>query len=91
MQTARKLAEQILRLAQNQHDPLVLQIAHVLMANTLFVMGELSATREHIEQGMALHDPAMHVLIDQLGVDSRMVALSYAALPYGCSAFRTRR
>ena len=50
------------------------------MANTLFYVGELPATREHVEQAIALHDTARHDLIDHVGMDSRMVALSYSAL-----------
>jgi class 3 adenylate cyclase/predicted ATPase len=79
LQTARMLAEQSLRLAQDRNDTTRLQIAHVLMANTLFIIGELPTTRKHCEQAMALHDVARHVSIDQIGIDSRTAALSYAS------------
>jgi predicted ATPase len=58
--TARELAEQLLGLADQAHDPaLQLQAGRALGAN-LFYLGELLPARARLEQAMALYDPGLH-------------------------------
>jgi predicted ATPase/class 3 adenylate cyclase len=56
-QTAHELAEQLLRLAQHQRDPALLETGHQKMGLSLLWLGELSAARSHLEQAIALDDP----------------------------------
>ena len=59
-QTAHKLGEQCLRLAQSIQDPALLLQAHYLLGATLFCQGDIALAREHVEQGIALYNPKQH-------------------------------
>src|SRR5712691_7335176 len=59
-QTARELAEQLLRLAQSLQDRDLLSRAHLDLGQTLYFLGELTSARTHLEQGMALYDLQKH-------------------------------
>jgi predicted ATPase len=54
---ARELGEQLLALAQRQNDPVLLQEAHWALGQTLFYLGELHATRSHLEHSSAAYTP----------------------------------
>src|SRR5215813_8297169 len=56
-QTAHKLAEQLLTLAQQTQDPGMLLAAHRALGSTLFYLGETAFALTHYMQGMALYDP----------------------------------
>jgi predicted ATPase len=60
LRTARELAEQLLTLAQGQHDPALLLQAHRALGDTLFQLGEFVMARAHLEQGIALYNPQQH-------------------------------
>src|SRR5712692_1692168 len=60
LQPARQMAEQLFQLAQRVQDPALLLEAHDAMGQTLCYMGELAATRMHMEDGLALYDPQQH-------------------------------
>ena len=57
LQTARELAEQLLRLAQSVQDQYLLSLAHAALGCTLYCLGELTSARTHLEQAIALYDP----------------------------------
>ena len=79
-QTARKLGEQLLHLAEKEHDPALLVEAHWTLGNTLFYMGELEAARRHCEQSVAHYDAQQHrSLAIEYGHDPAMSALSFEA------------
>jgi class 3 adenylate cyclase/predicted ATPase len=59
-QTARELAEQLLTLAQRQHDATLILQGHRACGDTLYWLGEFVAARHHLEQGIALYDPQQH-------------------------------
>jgi class 3 adenylate cyclase/predicted ATPase len=59
-QTARAVGEQLLSLAQRQHDSGLLIEAHRALAFTLLCLGEFASARVHAEQGIALYDPQEH-------------------------------
>jgi predicted ATPase len=59
-QTMQALGEQLLDLAQHQHDPDLLLEAHHALWTSLFSSGELSAARVHQEQGLRLYNPQRH-------------------------------
>jgi predicted ATPase len=81
-QTARELGEQLLRLAQSLQDPALLLVAHHVLGDTLFWLGEFAAAREHAEQGIALYDPQQHRSLAFLygGYDPGVGCLCKAAL-----------
>ena len=56
--TARELGEQLYRLAQREAEPTPLLEAHEALGDTLFYLGDYAAARTHLEQGIALIDPA---------------------------------
>jgi predicted ATPase/DNA-binding winged helix-turn-helix (wHTH) protein len=60
LQRSRELGKQLLTLAQQVQDPALLLEAHHALWPTMFYLGELTAGREHLEQGMALYDPEHH-------------------------------
>jgi predicted ATPase/class 3 adenylate cyclase len=57
---ARALAEESLRLVQDRPDPVLLSRAHDVLGETSFYLGEFTATRDHMEQCLALYDPQQH-------------------------------
>jgi predicted ATPase len=60
LQTAGELGKQLLTLAQQVQDPVLLLEAHHALWPTLVYLGELASARGHLEQGMVLYDPRHH-------------------------------
>ena len=60
LQAAREVAEQLLSLAQRQHDTALLVAAQWALGHGLFLQGELVAARAHLEQAIALYDSQPH-------------------------------
>ena len=79
--TAHDLDEELLKLAQNAQDVILLALAHQVAGATSFVLGEFIAAREHFEQGMTFYVPQQHRTLAFLyfGDDPGVVGLSYAA------------
>jgi predicted ATPase len=80
--TASELAEQIMSLAQAQpaKDPIALIGAHWAKAGNLFMFGEFTLARVHLEQVLALGDPEQHRDLAFTYVqDPRMACLSWLA------------
>jgi class 3 adenylate cyclase/predicted ATPase len=59
-QTARKVTEQLLRLAQSVGDPALLVPARNAVGQPFYFQGEFVSAREHFEQGIAVYDPQQH-------------------------------
>jgi predicted ATPase len=79
LQSARALAERLLRLAQAQPDPLLLPAAHVALGVTLFHLGEPTAARRQVEQGLGAYDRhQQEALVLQYGEDVGCSCLHYA-------------
>jgi len=77
---ARTLAEQLLRMAQHHHDHSLLLLAHLALTGPLFHLGELTRSRTHLEQGMALYDAQQHhALAFRYGIDPGVYFLSHGA------------
>jgi class 3 adenylate cyclase/tetratricopeptide (TPR) repeat protein len=57
--TAQELGEQLYRLAQRAAEPTHLLEAHDALGTTLLWLGEYAAALTHLEQGIALTDPAV--------------------------------
>jgi class 3 adenylate cyclase/predicted ATPase len=60
LRTAHELAEQMLALAQQTGDTLLLALAHYSLGITMHFLGESGGARVYLEQGFALHDPTRH-------------------------------
>jgi class 3 adenylate cyclase/predicted ATPase len=54
---ARELAERCLLLVQRLDDPARLIVAHDVLGETLFFLGDFAQARTHLEQAVALYDP----------------------------------
>src|SRR5262249_50743741 len=86
LSTTHELGEQLLSLAQREHDPALLVDAHGLLGWTLSHLGEFAPARDHAEQAIALYAPQQHsvsVFNPRLTVsvfNPRLTALSCAAL-----------
>jgi class 3 adenylate cyclase/predicted ATPase len=78
-QKARELAEQMLRLAQNSHDPSLLLEAHRALGVNLMQLGELRQGQRHLEEGIALYDIHKHRSHAVLyGIDPGVYCLCFA-------------
>ena len=80
LQTARELAEQLLRLAQQGQAPDLLLEAHSALGTTLCFVGELASTRTHLEQGITLYNPQQyrsHIYL--YSMDPGVVLLGFVA------------
>lgn len=58
--TALKLTEQMLNLAQSAEDPLNLVLTHAMQGTLCFNIGELSSALEHLEKMNAFYNPKEH-------------------------------
>jgi tetratricopeptide (TPR) repeat protein len=77
-QSACGLAEQLLDLAQRQHDPAFLMGAHCALGTTLFRLGELVPAQEHLEKSIALANPqTSSPYAFSFAYDPRIGSLSY--------------
>ena len=74
----RELAMQLLALAHKQGTTAARLVAHRAMGISLVYTGDLIEAREHLEQTIALYDPAEHrPLATRFVTDPRVHALSY--------------
>jgi predicted ATPase len=77
----RKLAAQLLALAEKQRATVPLMIGHRLMGTSLLLTGDIAEARAHHDTGIALYDPAEHrPLATRFGQDTRMTMFSFRAL-----------
>jgi class 3 adenylate cyclase/predicted ATPase len=77
----RELAEQFRALAEKQGTTVPLLIAHRVMGLSLVFTGDMAEGRAHLDQGIALYDPAEHrPLATRFGSDVRVVILCYRSL-----------
>jgi predicted ATPase len=75
------LAEELLLLAQRQHDPTLLVFAHLSLGSTLFHSGACVQARVHLEQGMTLNVPPLeHAPAFLYGHGAGVVCMSWLAL-----------
>ena len=72
------LAAQLLALAERQRATVPLMIGHRLMGQSLLLKGDIAEGRAHLDQAIALYDPAEHrPLAMRFGQDVGVVALSF--------------
>ena len=73
-----ELARQFLAFAEKQGATAPLLIAHRIMGISLLCTGDIGAGRTHLDQAIALYDPAEHrSLASRFSVDARQSILSY--------------
>ena len=60
IETAHGFGAQLMEFAQSRQDPTLLFEAHLVLGFTLFRLGEVLPAGAHLEQGIALYDPAQH-------------------------------
>jgi predicted ATPase len=76
----KELATQICSLAQGQSDPVFRLVAHNVLQQPLFHLGELTEARRHQEQGLALYDWQQHRSLTAVyGEDPGVGCLAYGA------------
>jgi class 3 adenylate cyclase/predicted ATPase len=82
LETARKLGEQLLTVAQSEQDPTFLLQAHYSLGVTLVALGEFTLAREHFEQSLVLYDLRQHRLqaFRYGAFDPKVAGLSFVAL-----------
>jgi predicted ATPase len=74
----REAATEMLRLAQEQRDTDMEVGAHRTLVSAAWHAGDLEATRAHVEQLLALYNPAQHrSLLGAYSADVRVAALSF--------------
>jgi predicted ATPase len=79
--TAHELGEQLLSLAQRVHDPTLLLLAHRGLGQTLAFLGAFAPAQTHLEQAMALYNPAQHrSLAFRYGQDQDVICRSWTAV-----------
>ena len=72
------LATQLLALAEKQRATVPLMIGHRLMGQSLLLAGDIAEGRAHLDQAIALYEPAEHrPLATRFGQDVGVVALSF--------------
>ena len=77
----RKLATEILALAEKQGTSAPLMIGHRIMGSSLLITGDIAEGRAHYDQALALYDPAEHrPLATRFGQDVRVAILSFRSL-----------
>jgi predicted ATPase len=79
-QTAQALAQQLLGLAEVNHDAAMLLEAHLAQGSVLFWYGNFVDAQAHLERVRALYDPQRHrAHALRYGLDPAVVGLSYSA------------
>jgi class 3 adenylate cyclase/predicted ATPase len=77
----RELAAQFLALAEKQEATVPVMIGHRLMGHSLLFTGDMAEGRAHLDQGIALYDPAEHrPLATRFGSDVRVAILCYRSV-----------
>jgi predicted ATPase len=70
LQKTRTLSQELLTLAQGQHDLVFLSAAHMELAGAAFDLGEFTLSHEHFEHSAVLYDASQHRShVTRVGVD----------------------
>jgi predicted ATPase len=80
LQTAHAQSEQLLTLAQQVQDAVMLMAAHRALGTTLLTLGAVASAHTHFTQGIALYNPQQHRASALLyGEDAGVLCRSYTA------------
>jgi predicted ATPase len=78
-ETARTLAEQLLRLVQRAQEPALLVPAHLALGAVMFHLGEFGPARVHLEQVILYGPQQYHSQAFRYGLDPEVFCRSYVA------------
>jgi class 3 adenylate cyclase/predicted ATPase len=85
---AQRLDEDLLRLSRQHNDAAGLVLGHASSARTLMHAGRFALSRHHLEQVIALYDPASHSSLGyQTGSDPRVGARGQLTIALFCLGF----
>jgi tetratricopeptide (TPR) repeat protein len=77
----RPLAAEFLALAEKQVETMPLIVGHRLVGTSLVCTGDMAQGRAHLDQAVALYDPAQHRPLGlRFGQDIRVATLAYRAM-----------
>jgi predicted ATPase len=81
MEPALELAKQLLSIAQSAQDAAFLPAAHHAMAEPLYLMGQFTPARSHVELSVSLYDPGRYPShgVPYFGVDIAVHSLTVLA------------
>jgi class 3 adenylate cyclase/predicted ATPase len=81
LKTALELGEELLRLARAANDPALRLIAHDVLGDTLYWLGEFPRALDQLEEGIALYRPDEHRALahQHAGYDPGVACLSFSA------------
>ena len=78
---AREFAAQFLALAEKQKAIVQLMVGHRLMGSSLLLTGDIAQGRTHLDQAVALYDPAEHrPLATRFGQDVQVAILGHRSM-----------
>jgi predicted ATPase len=82
---AQQLDEDLLRFCRQRNDSAGLVLGHDCYGRDLLLAGRFAAARMHLEQVLALYDPASHAsLVEHTGSQPRVVARGYIGIALFC-------
>jgi predicted ATPase len=88
LRTAQALGEQLMQLVEGATDPMSRLEAHEALGGTLFLRGEYAAAQTHLDQGIALIDPAVQrALVFRRDVAPGVRCLTFATHTLWCLGF----
>jgi predicted ATPase len=83
LEPARNLAEEMLRLSEEQVDRSEVLIAHRMVGYVDLLLGRPASARAHLEQVLALYDPERHrSLVSLYAYEPRAAASAYLSVVY---------
>ena len=87
--TAREIAEQLLRRAQDAGDSTALLKAHIVMPINLFYQGEFTDVREHLDRSLDLYDRDEHHadFVATSGYDRGIIIHCWSAMTYWITGY----
>jgi predicted ATPase len=88
LDSAQRLAEDLLRLSRQRDEPAGLVLGHYSCGRNLMLAGRFASSRVHLEKVLALDDPVSHgSLIQQSGDDPRVGSQSWMSIVLFCIGY----
>ena len=88
LESAQRLAEDLLRLSRQRNQPAGLVLGHYSSGRNLMFSGRFASSRVHLEEAHALHDPTSRdLLIQQAGDDAQVGSQSFMSIVLFCTGF----
>jgi class 3 adenylate cyclase/predicted ATPase len=85
---ARRLDEDLLRLSRQHNDTAGLVLGHQSSGFNLMLAGKFARSRSHLEEALAVYDPAFHrSLVHQAGDDPHINAQTFLGIVLLCLGF----